>query len=187
MPLYLANCTKHMQQVLFRFPKDLPSQPHRSVTIAPWGQATLPEPAYGWRPAGWRQGSKGDLHDFVDSHLKYGWMDAQNVSRTNQWQGILFSFSKPILEDAIVQVSEANDDRQDQAAYESRKAVAVAASQMAMEEMDGDERPSEFEVTTVEDVPMGTRASDVRNKPRAEEKITVRREGTVIARGRRGK
>jgi hypothetical protein len=129
--LFIGNCSKQFREIFFRLPEDDPRNPFRKMVLSPGEQKRLP----GTAPK-----------DFLDNE-KYGWREASSVSRQREFVGILYSFDKPITENALTYVIDANDGKLDEAAVEERKRMAVAASQMAMSHQDGRPIPKEFEMS----------------------------------------
>ncbi len=134
MRLFLGNSTKQHFDFHYRLPEDDPKAVHRRLTIPVGTQICLPG-----------EHSREVLESIIGPSLRYGWMESNAISRAKTFVGLLYSFDKPITENALSYVIEANDGKLDDMALEEYKRAAVAASKMGADENVWGEKPRQFD------------------------------------------
>jgi hypothetical protein len=137
MKLYVANCTKQVQDFVYRVPETL--GPARMQRIEIGRQVPL----------------SGDLNtkqidSIIEQHAKYGLVPADEVDRTKPFIGMCYAVDKPVpltrMQSAIIH----NDEVLALRGQHLRQEAAVAVNN-AMEDQAPGSGLKELEMTIVED------------------------------------
>lgn len=111
--LYVANATKHYQEILFRLPEATGA---RRMTIKPGEQLSI------------RDLSMPDVEAIIRQNVVYGWTDVAAVDRTKPFVGIVYSVDRPIKADKIMGAMEHNLVVLTQRGKQNREMAAVATN-----------------------------------------------------------
>jgi hypothetical protein len=123
--LYIANCTKFVQDFIYRLPEV--SQLYK-VTIPMGGQAEIYEDT-----------DKATLGLIIDQYLKYGLVSVADLDRTKGYTGLCYQFDRPIDVERIMSAVAHNDDELARQGREVRKAQAAGISAAIDQNMQGSE------------------------------------------------
>jgi hypothetical protein len=160
--LYIANCTKNVQDFLYRLP-----EVHQlyKVTIPMGGQAEIYEDT-----------DKATLGLIIDQHAMYGMKAVSELDRTRGYTGLCYQFDKPIDVERIMSAVAHNDDELVRQAHEVRKAQAAGISAAIDQNMMGSESQLQsLEVEIVEQKKPGE------NSEKMTETIQVAKPGSKSA------
>ncbi len=109
--IYIANCTKQVQQLQFRVPEN----PQIIMGEIPIGEQKLV-----W------DGSTPAIQDIIEQLSAYGMVSVAELPRTKRFAGLCYSLDVPVKMDAIVMANRHNIDVLFDKGVEIRKALAVA-------------------------------------------------------------
>jgi len=126
--LYVANATKHYQEIVYRLPE---TPGARRQTLRPGGQVGI------------RDLSTLDVEAIIRQNVPYGWTDVSAVDRVKPFVGIVYSADKPVKADKIEGVMEHNLGVLVNRGRQNREMAAVATNDML-------ER--QFEATNIADL-----------------------------------
>jgi len=163
--LYIANCTKQVQDFLFKIPEQTVINPYK-VSIPIGGQALI------------YKDTTHDILDFiVEQHLKYGLLPVSEIDRSKDFIGMCFQFDKPIDVDKIKIAMSHNDNQAELRSYEQRKIAAMALSNRIDETLVG----SEDKLNSIEMEITEQRKGPADNEPKMVEAIQVAKPGSKAA------
>jgi len=160
--LFVANCTKHVQDFIYRLP-EVPQL--YKVTIPIGGQAAIYEDT-----------DKATLGLIIDQHLKYGLKALSELDRSKGYTGLCYQFDAPIDVERIMSAVAHNDDEIARVGHEVRKAQAAGISAAIDQNMMGSESQLQsLEVEIVEQKKPGE------NSDKMTETIQVAKPGSKSA------
>lgn len=132
--LYIANCSKQVQEFLYKLPEIDRVKSFR-VTIQPGAQALI-----------YKDAEHQLLMRVVDQHAMYGLKAVSEIDRTKEYTGLCYQFDKPIDVEKIMYAMAQNDDAVELLSHEVRKQSAAGLSHSIDNMMLG----SEQKLTSVE-------------------------------------
>lgn len=160
--LYIANCTKFVQDFLFRIPES--NQVHRKVI------------EIGRQEQIYTDASREVLEYIVNQHRKYGLIPLEEIDHTQAYFGMCYAFDRTIDIDRVMTAMEHNETIVDRQAHEYRKQAAAGLSNVIDNNLQGAEsKLSNLEVEVVEQPKTGD------NTPRKTETIQVAKPGSKAA------
>jgi hypothetical protein len=163
--LYVANCSKFVQDFLFKLPGQTQINAYRA-TIPIGGQTLIMNRDIDMKTA---------MH-IVQQHEKYGLISVQDLDRTKSYFGLCYRLDEEIEVEQIMLGIAHNEEVKDILAHENRKRMAVALSDGIDKMMQGSEahlQGLEMELTEL------PKAGD--NAPRKTEAIQVAKPGSKAA------
>jgi hypothetical protein len=110
--LYIANCTKQVQE----FHYWAPEVPRPMRQMIPIGEQILV----------YKDAPLEDLEKIVEQHRSYGLVEASEAAKQKGFVGLVYSFDKPIKGEGIIETIEHNDVVLDEQSQEYRTEAAVA-------------------------------------------------------------
>jgi hypothetical protein len=132
--LYIANCTKQVQELLYKI-HEIDQRKAFRVTIPVGGQALI-----------YREAEHQVLMKIVDQHLMYGLRAVSEIDRTKDYTGMCYQFDKPIDVEKIMYAMAQNEKAVELMGHEVRKQAAAGLSNSIDNMMMG----SEQKLTSVE-------------------------------------
>jgi hypothetical protein len=120
MQLYISNCTKQVQDFIYRVPEDKAGHYRRQI-IPIGGQTRI-----------YRDDTFEVLKGIVDQHACYGLVAVENIDTTQEFIGLAYSFGRAIPSEAIEIAIDHNQDVLNERGIEIRK-EALGAAHNAME------------------------------------------------------
>lgn len=160
--LYIANCTKYVQDFLFRIPEN----PQLYQKVIPIGSQALI----------YKDAPLDVLEHIVDQHMQYGIVPLNEIDRTKGFFGLCYSFDKPIDVERIMSAVAHNEEELVKKGYEQRKQAAAALSNVIDNNMDGSKSKLQgMEMEVVEQPKIGD------NGPKMSETIQVAKPGSKAA------
>jgi hypothetical protein len=161
--LYVANCTKYIQDFLYRLP-DKKNQIFQKI-IPIGGQVEV------------REGSVDLLVSIIKQHLHYGLVPVEEVDRTKNFFGLCYSIDKPINIDVIMNAVQHNEEEKERRSHEQRKRLAATLSNTIDDVMaTSDSKLQSVEVEFVEQ-----RKGDADTRDKMKEAIQVVKPGSKAA------
>lgn len=135
--LYVANCTMHKHDFLFRVPEETRLVRHQ---IDPGQQVHV----YG------RDLTTDLIEYIVAQHEPYGMIPVSEVDRRKGAVSLVYSIDKPLNVEAIIRAGKALDKHLEEQALESRK-DALAATHMALGQTADGRGPAGVELEIIEE------------------------------------
>lgn len=114
MRLYVANCSKYVQDFLYRLPEKKNQIFQKIIPIG--GQVEV------------RDAPMDTLVYIIKQHLHYGLVPVEEIDRTKGFFGLCYSIDRPIDIEKIMNAIDHNEEQLELQSHEHRKRMAASLS-----------------------------------------------------------